>query len=89
MALQPRPLHPPTIQEVEEAISSTKTLLDDQQKQIGNLLSLRGEVKQTLREFRDQNLTPMNTAIETLQHQVGKWEDTSATSKSSYAFFNN
>ncbi len=78
---QPAATPPPSIQDVEEAISSTKTLLDDQQKQIGNLLSLRGEVKQTLREFRDQNLAPMNAAIETLQHQVGGWEETSTTNQ--------
>ena len=72
---------PPTIEEVEEAILSTKTLLDDQQKQIGDLLSLRGEVKQTLREFRDQNLAPMNATIETLQQQVGGWENRSNTNQ--------
>ncbi len=70
---------PPTIEEVEQAIISTKTLLDDQQQQIGDLLSLRGEVKQTLREFRDQNLAPMNATIETLQQQVGEWENKSTT----------
>ena len=75
------PTPPPTIEEVEEAISSTKTLLDDQQKQIGDVLSLRGEVKQTLREFRDQNLAPMNATIETLQQQVGEWENTSTTNQ--------
>ncbi len=37
------PPPPPTIEEVEEAIVSTKTLLDDQQKQIGELLTLRGK----------------------------------------------
>ena len=77
--LEPTP--PPTIEEVEQAISSTKDLLDDQQKQIGDLLSLRGEVKQTLREFRDQNLTPMNATIETLEQQVGRWENTSNTNQ--------
>ena len=73
------PAPPPTIEEVEEAIASTKGLLDDQQKQIGDVLSLRGEVKQTLREFRDQYLAPMNATIETLQQQVGGWENTSTT----------
>ncbi len=75
------PTPPPTIEEVEEAIASTKTLLDDQQKQIGDVLSLRGEVKQTLREFRDQNLAPMNATIETLQEQVGGWENMSTTNQ--------
>ncbi len=75
------PAPPPTIEEVEEAIASTKTLLDDQQKQIGDVLSLRGEVKQTLREFRDQNLAPMNATIETLQQQVGGWESRSTTNQ--------
>ncbi len=75
------PTPPPTIEEVEEAIASTKALLDDQQKQIGDVLSLRGEVKQTLREFRDQNLAPMNATIETLQQQVGGWENTTTTNQ--------
>ncbi len=72
---------PPTLEEVREALASTKALLEDQEKQIGSLLSLRGEVKQTLREFQDQHLTPMNTTIETLQHQVGGWEDTVHTNQ--------
>ncbi len=75
------PTPPPTIEEVEEAISATKTLLDDQQKQIGDVLSLRGEVKQTLREFRDQHLAPMNATIATLEQQVGGWEHTSTTNQ--------
>ena len=77
-ASQPEPAQPPSIQEVEEAITSTKALLDEQQQQIGEVLSLRGEVQQTLRKFRDENLSPMHAAVETLQHQVGGWENTSA-----------
>lgn len=83
MLAEPTP--PPSIQEVKEAIASTKTLLDDQQEQVGNLLSLRGEVKQTLREFRDQDLTPMKATIQTLQHQVGSWEGRSATNQTTMA----
>ncbi len=71
----------PSLEEVEEAISTTKTLLDDQQKQVGGLLSLRGEVKQALREFQDKNLIPMNAAIQALQHQVGAWEGATATNQ--------
>ncbi len=72
---------PPTLQEVQDALSSTKALLEDHEKQIGGLLSLRGEVKQTLREFRDQNLSPMNATIETLQHHVEGWEETVGTNQ--------
>ncbi len=76
---------PPKLQEVQEAIASTKTLLDNHQTQIGELLTLRGEVKQTLREFRDQNLTPMHTALDTLEHQVANWEETVANNQTAVA----
>jgi len=78
-ATAPAPTPPPSIEEVQEAIVSTKTLLDDQQIQIGDLLTLRGEVKQTLREFRDNDLTPLKTTMESLRHQVGTWEGATAT----------
>lgn len=67
---------PPTVAEVEAAIATTKSLLDDQEAQLNALLALKAEVKQELREFKEHDLTTMRNAVEELQHQVGGWEAT-------------
>ena len=67
---------PPTVAEVEAAIATTKGLLDDQQEQMKEVLALKAEVKQELREIKEHDLTTMRNAVEELQHQVEGWETT-------------
>lgn len=64
----------PTVEEVEAAIATTKTLLDDQERQLKELLTLKAQVKQELREFKEGDLTTMRNTVEELQHQVEGWE---------------
>ena len=71
----------PTVEEVEAAITSTKTLLDAQQKELRELLVLKADVNHRLQQFEDDGLVPMANAVEELQHRIDVWDTTVSGNK--------